>query len=382
MCGIQRSLCSILPLAIATAIVCASRLDCQVASPQALYDQAGKALDDGNTNQAIILYEELIQQVPDSVEARTNLGAALAQQGRYDDARKQYRQALARDPHNETVLLDLALAFYKQADFSQARSQLETLHKLHPANRQALYLLADCDLRLGKFQDTIALVEPAYDAHPDDPALDYILSKALIQDGQTQKGAAVIDRILRNGNPAVAGLLMGAAQEAAGDHKTAVATIHKALELNPDIPGGWTIYGKALLQNGQREESATALRRALQADPNDFDACLHLGAILRHDGDVGGAEPYLKRALLLRPESAAAQFQVSSMDAGAGHLDEARSGFEKLVKQWPDFVEAHVQLAMVYARLHRTEDSKREQQIALELNDRTRAKGPQPELTP
>jgi Tfp pilus assembly protein PilF len=70
------------------------------------------------------------------------------------------------------------------------------------------------------------------------------------------------------------------------------------------------------------------------------------------------------------------------MDAGAGHLDEARSGFEKLVKQWPDFVEAHVQLAMVYARLHRTEDSKREQQIALELNDRTRAKGPQPELTP
>ena len=71
-----------------------------------------------------MLYEELIQQVPDSVEARTNLGAALAQQGRYDDARKQYRQALARDPHNETVLLDLALAFYKQADFSQARSQL------------------------------------------------------------------------------------------------------------------------------------------------------------------------------------------------------------------------------------------------------------------
>jgi len=382
MRSIQNTHCAILAVAIATAMVCTLRLDCQVASPQALYDQAGQALDAGNAAQAIKLYEELLQQVPDSVEARTNLGAALAQEGRYGDAMKQYRLALARDPRNQTVLLDLALAFYKQADFSQASGQLDTLHKLDPANQQALYLLADCYLRLGKFQDAIALVTPAYDAHPDDPTLEYILSWALIQDGQTQKGAAVIDRILRKGNPAVANLLMGTAQEAAGDHKTAAATIHKALELNPDIPGGWTIYGKALLQDGQREEGITALRRALQADPNDFDACLHLGAILRHDGDIVGAGPYLNRALLLRQDSSAAQFQVSAMDAAAGRLDEARSGFEKLLKQWPDFLEAHVQLATVYARLHRTEDSKREQRIALELNDKARVKGPQPEVNP
>ena len=280
------------------------------------------------------------------------------------------------------MLLDLAPAFYRQADFSQARGQLDTLHKLDPANQQALYLLGDCDLRLGKFQDAIAFVEPAYDAHSDDPTLEYVLSWALIQDGQTQKGAALIYRFLRNRNPAMAGLLMGAAQEAAGDHKAAAATIQKALELNPDLPCAWTIYGKALLQNDQREEGAAALRRALQAAPNDFDACLHLGAILRHDGDVAGAEPYLERALLLQPDSAAAQFQISSMDAGAGHLDEARSGFEKLVKQWPDFVEAHDQFALVYARLHRTEDSKREQQIALELNNKAAAKGPQPDVTP
>ena len=86
-----------------------------------------------------------------------------------------------------------------------------------PANQQAFYLLADCDLRLGKFQDAIALVEPAYEAHPDDPAIEYILGTALIQDGQTQKGAAVIDRMMRNGDSAVASVLMGAAQLAAGD---------------------------------------------------------------------------------------------------------------------------------------------------------------------
>src|ERR1039458_7320431 len=88
-------------------------------------------------------------------------------------------------------------------------------HKLRPANRQAFHLLADCDLRLGNYRDAIALVEPAYEAQADDPAIEYILGAALIQDGQTQRGAAVIDRMMRNGNSAVGSVLMGASQYAA-----------------------------------------------------------------------------------------------------------------------------------------------------------------------
>ena len=85
---------------------------------------------------------------------------------------------------------------------------------------------------------------------------------------------------------------------------------------------------------------------------------------------------------MLRPDSSTALFQVCALDAAIGHLEEAKSGFEKLVKQWPDFVEAHLQLAMVYARLHQTQDSERERRIVVELNDKARSKGPQPEVVP
>jgi Tfp pilus assembly protein PilF len=90
----------------------------------------------------------------------------------------------------------------------------------------------------------------------------------------------------------------------------------------------------------------------------------------------------LKHALTLRPDSAAAQFQILALDAAAGHLEEAKTGLEKLVKQWPDFVEAHLQLALVYTRLHQTPDSERERRIVEELNSKARAKGPQSEATP
>ena len=382
MRGRQQRIGLVLAMAVAAAIFGPLRLDCQEVSPQALYDQAGKAFDAGNTALAIKLYEELLRKAPDSIEARTNLGVALAHEGRYDEAVQQYRQVLSRDPRNEAAMLNLALAYYKQADFSKARHTFDALHRLRPVNQQAFYLLADCDLRLGNFREVIALVQPAYDAQPDDAALEYILGTALIQDGQTQKGAAVIDRMMRSGNSAVASVLIGASQYAAGDYKASAATLRKALDLNPELPGAWTIYGRALLSSGENEAAKAAFRRALQADPNDFDAGLHLGGVLRHDGDTESAGPYLKHALMLRPDSPAALFQVCALDAATRHLEEAKSGFEKLVKQWPDFVEAHVQLAMVYARLHQTQDSERERRIVVELNDKARSKGPQPEVVP
>lgn len=368
--------------ALAIAFLCPIRLACQQATPKDLYEKAGQALDAGDTAQAIKLYEELLKNAPDFVDARINLGAALAAQRRYDEAMQQYRRVLALDPKNETALLNLGLALYKEGDFARAHDEFYELHRLRPDNQQALYLLADCDLRLGKLKDAIALAEPEYEAHPDDAALEYILGTAYIRDGQTQKGAAVIDRVMRNGNSAVANLLVGSAQDAAGNYKAAAETLKKALDQNPDIPGAWTIYGQALLNSGENEKGKEALRRALEADPNDFDACLHLGAVLLHDGDTAGAEPYLQHALKLRPDVPAAQFQMYALDAATGHLAEARSGFEKLVRQYPDFVQAHLQLAMVYARLHQNEQSERERRIVVDLNDKARAKGPQPESVP
>lgn len=374
----QMALC--FSMGFAVLMLSASPLLCQQSSAQALYDRAGEALDKGDAEQAIKLYEDLLRQRPDSAEASINLGVALAHAGRYGEAEQQYRHVLSRDPRNEMAQLNLALALYKRADFSNARDEFDTLHKLNPANQQAFYLLADCDLRLGRYKDTIALVEPAYDARPDDAALDYLLGTALIKDGQTQKGAAVIDQIMRNGNAALANVLMGAAQYGAGDFKASAATLRKALDENPDLPGAWTLYGRALVSGGDYEGAKAAFQRALQQDPNDFDACLHLGGILRHDGDAENAGTYIKHALMLRPDSAAAQFQMSAFEASDGKLEEARVGFEKLVKQWPDFVEAHLQLATVYARLHRTQESERERRIVVELNEKTGSKGVQQEI--
>lgn len=348
-------------------------------SADSLYADAVRAYERGDLQRAILLYEELVKRQPDSVAVRTDLGVALAQVGRYADAVTQYGEALKREPQNPVVQLNLALAWYKQAEFPRAATELESLRRAHSDNQQSLYLLADCYLRLGRNADAVALLRPAYEANPEDRAVVYALGTALIRDGQIQQGEAVIDRILKDGNNAEAKLLMGEAQFASRDYKTASATLRTALDLNPNLPGAWSLYGRALLNREDTPGAKTAFERALQADANDFAANLYLGAVLRLEADNARAGPYLERALRLRPASPQARFQIAALNAATGKLGEARKEFEQLARQWPDFLEVHVQLASIYARLNLKEESLRERKIVLELNEKAREKGPVPE---
>ncbi len=350
----------------------------QIPVADSLYKEAGEAYDRGDLERAISLYEKLIELRPESVEARTNLGVALAHVGRYSDAIAQYGEALKYDRQNPLVRLNLALAWYKQADFVKAADELWELRRDHPEGQQSLYLLADCYLRLGKNREAVILLQPAYNANPDDRAIDYALGTALIREGRLDEGEMIIDRILKSGDSADVTLLMGAAQLAGGDAKKASSTIRIALDKAPNLPGGWSLYGQALQAGGDNENAKSAFQRALQADPNDFDANLRLGALLRHDANSTDAGLCLERALRLRPASIPARYQVGSLNAALGKLELARKDLEQVERDSPDFQEVHVQLAALYARMGLASESQREREIVLKLNEKARAKGPQP----
>jgi tetratricopeptide (TPR) repeat protein len=101
--------------------------------------------------------------------------------------------------------------------------------------------------------------------------------------------------------------------------------------------------------------------------------------MLRLAGNTSEAAPYLERALQLRPSSPAARLQIGALDAATNKLVEARTVLEQLAKDWPDFVQVHLQLATLYSRLGLKEQSQAERDIVLRLNEQDRESGPKPE---
>lgn len=336
----------------------------------------------GDYRGAIEGYQSFLKEHPELVGVRSNLGAALAHEGRFEEAIQEYNLALEAEPGNAKARLNLALAEYKTGRIGSAAKELEQVHAAEPANRQATLLLAECDLRIGAFKKTVELLDQPGLAVDSDLAVAYLMGTALIRDGQIERGQPLIDRILKNGDSAEARLLMGSSEMMGHNFKGAQADLARAVELNPKLPGAHSYLGLALLRMGDTDGAEKAFRGELQIEPNDFDACLQLGGILRQNQNYAEARTMLERAARVRPGDFSTRYQLAALDLEQGRVAQAQASLEKLTKEAPTFVQAHVSLASAYYRLKRKADGDRERETIRVLNAAAQAKQPGVEAKP
>ena len=373
-----------LALAFITLLALSTLAEAQTSKPapggdenqERILARAVQSHQSGDLEGAIRDYQAYLALRPERVEARSNLGAALARLGRYGDAIEQYKRALALDGRNQAIRFNLAAAYYKTARLVSASKELEAVVAAQPEDKNAVLLLADCNLRMGEFKRVVELLTPVETAEPDNRAVAYMLGMALINDKQLDRGRERIERILRNGDSAEAHVMMGTTYLTGAEYDKALNEFKRAVELNPKLPYVNSFYGQTLVRMGDTEEAMAAFRRELEINPNDFDSCLQMGVLLKKDEKLDEARDFLRRALTLRPNEPNARFFLASIDVAQGKLNEALPSLEQLVKDAADFVQAHVMLATVYYRMRRKADGDREQAIVNKLNAERQAKQP------
>ena len=366
---IRRALFSGLALALAGLCIFA-----QTDAAEQVLRQAVGLHQAGDIPGAIEAYRKYLAQKPDSLMALSNLGAAYAHVGRYQDAIVQYRHALKLQPGNAPVELNLALAFYKTGQAEAAAAALENVHRAAPDELQPVLLLADCRLAMGENKKVVDLLAPWAGTLPDNLAIAYMLGTALVRDNQLARGQVVIDRILRNGDSAETYLLLGTTKLNAHDDPAALADLAKAVALNPNLPDVYSYYGQALLRTGDPAGAANAFRKALAANPYDFTANVQLGVLLKDDDKLEDASTYLQRALQVRASDLGVRYQLATISLRESKLEAARRELEAILKEAPQFTEAHITLATVYYRLSRKPDGDRERAIVQKLNAEKQAK--------
>jgi tetratricopeptide (TPR) repeat protein len=304
---------------------------------------------------------------------RSNLGAALASAGRYEEAIAEYERALRLHALPQ-IRLNLALAYYKTNRLALAVKNLEKVHGEMPNDLRIVTLLADCHLRLDENKKVVELLDPLEPTRGDDLAIIYMLGTALVRDGQVARGQVIINKILKNGDSAEARLLLGTTKLMAHDAPGALEDLQKVVELNPNLLSAHAYYGRALRDTANPEDAKKAFRAELSINPNDFDSNLYLGAILKEEQRYGEALPFLKHALEVRPGDLGVRYQIASLHLAARNFSDAQRELEALVRVSPSFLEARVALATLYYRLRRKEDGDREQTIVERLTAEQQAR--------
>ncbi len=334
----------------------------QSSNPQQLFSDAVAAQRSGDDALAVRKYQEILKSYPDSLEVRTNLGAAFAKLNRFDEAIDQYRAVLAKKD-NAGLRFNLGLAYYKKGAWRDAVQQFETLRAAQPDDVRVATLLAECYANLGQDEKVIVTLKPVESAHPDDLSVKWLLGSALVRAGHRREGLDRVDRVAREGNRPEAYLLAGRTALKMNEFERARDYAAAAARLNPKLPGLDTLRGTVMSYLGDNDGAAAVLQGAVQADPKDFDAQLGLGAVLHTNRDLAGAREHLQRALQLKPDSTLARYEWARLERTDGQVEAAVRDFEKVVHDDPTWAQPHVELAALYFRLNRQEDGEKERAI-------------------
>lgn len=361
---------SIIPLILAC-FANSPMLAQSTSDPQQLLKEAVELHQAGKLDDAIRDYRLLLDRYPNIAAVHSDLGAALAGQGRYGEAIEEYKKALALQPLPQ-VRLNLGLAYYKAGRLRLAIEAFEKVHAEVPGDSKPVLLQADCHLRLGENKKVIELLTPQEEKDPDNLALTYMLGTALVRDNRAEKGQLLINKIMGKGDSAEARMLVGTTKLMLNDFSGALTDLQKAVELNPELPDAYAYYGAALVASGDQEGAKDAFGKALTQDPNNFDANLRMGFLLRNDDKYEEALGYLRHALEIRPGDFGVRYQIGAVELSMGRLPEAQSDLESLVKEAPNFTEAHVSLATLYYREKKKEEGDRERAIVDKLTAQSR----------
>jgi len=310
----------------------------------------------GDLEGASTLYVQVLRAVPSAWRVRSNLGAAWAGLGRYEDAIDQYRQALQHED-DPSIRRNLAVALLKTGQTREAAVEAERALLAQPRDRDALLLLADCRLRLGETQAAIDILEPAASAAPGDKAVAYLLGTALLDANRVGDAQVVMDRVFRDDSPE-SHVLLGSMYARRGEWPAAIAEYDKARGANPKLPLVSFLYGEALMkERNDWAGAAAAFRAELDIDPNHYESNLLLGTLLREGGQVDEALPHLERAARLRGDDLAVKFSLGAAYLAMERLEEARRLLEAVGQAAPGHLPTQMQLAVLYTRLGRPQDA-------------------------
>lgn len=348
----------------------------QEATPDTIFQRAIAEQQQGDYTSAINDYRDYLKLRPNMVEAEVNLGAALAHTGHFDEAIELYRAALPSLTYKNPVLLDLGLAYYKKNDFINAQQQFAAVHELQPKDVKVAILLGDTDVKLGKSEDALAVLQPFDPEEANNLDFEYALGEVLINTGHLRDGVTRIEKVAQAGNTADAYQLAGSTLLRLNDYEHARQDLEIALRLNPKLPNIYTMVGEARDKTGATADAESAFLQALQINPEDFEANLYAGSILLKRRDLEKAKPYLDKALQLKPSDIMVRYESGMLKSANGQYDAAVQYLEQVVKDDPNWLEPHVELASLYYKLHRPQDGAKERAIVDRITAEQQAHGP------
>jgi tetratricopeptide (TPR) repeat protein len=142
-----------------------------------------------------------------------------------------------------------------------------------------------------------------------------------------------------------------------GRIEAAIGQFQKALKLNPTFTTAENNLNRALAIRKQLEMEISRINGVLKDNPENFVLHFQLGNLYLRKGELSRAIEYYNRALELNPRFVPALNNLALVTAANKEYYKALTIFFDILNYEPADAEIHYNIACMYARLNRVDES-------------------------
>jgi tetratricopeptide (TPR) repeat protein len=133
----------------------------------------------GDAPAAIAALSEALTIEPGDAIAHVDLGVALVEQKRYDEAMHHYRTAIALNPQNDNAHYNLGVVLFYTNRFEEAIGSYMQALGFNPEKKGARANIGAAFFQLGKFDEAIRYFQEELNIDPDNAAVKNLMGAAI-----------------------------------------------------------------------------------------------------------------------------------------------------------------------------------------------------------
>ena len=336
----------------------------------ALVAEAAKAREAKQLDRSIELYQQALAVRPAWDEGRWNLGTALYEVERFEEARDAFRRVVAAHPDNGTAVALKGLCEFQLKRFDAALEDLLKARLLPISGGKdvadvARYHAAILLTRAGEFDEALMVLNDFSTQGNETPGVIEAMGLAVLRMPMLPADLPGARRELV--------LLAGRARyfEAARHRAGAKNAYELLVSRYPDTPNVHYAYGVFLLGE-EPDTGIQMLERELKVSPQNVYARLQIAFAYIRKGEYDKALRWAQEGVSQAPTDHVARQAYGQALLETGDVAGAIGQLEAGAKLAPDSAILQFVLAKAYRRAGRTAEADKAQQEFLRLNARIR----------
>lgn len=295
-------------------------------------------------DRAVSEYQQAIQDDPDSLFLRIQLGDLYWRVGRIGDAVKEAQYVLKANPNDldaHKLLGDIYL--HNLGNNQSQQNQKQTLQeaiqeytavtRLAPDDTRAMVLLGRLYGLNNQPDKAEQIFKKVLGAHPDSASARSYLGKLYIDQDQYQDAIQVFEKIPESQRGPATMAMLGLAYSQTGRLDDAIKNFKTALDADPENTDIRREYADALMRSGKADLARKEFEQILKMNPQDGMAYLRLAQLNRAEGHFDDAGKDLDQARKFLPGDLEVNYEEALLQNSLGNQDKAIQILENLIAQ-------------------------------------------------